>query len=567
MATFRPFCYNPSPNPLIPGTEQVGDLAAGVNLSMINSQEWWSGPDEDLGFVIAYVDPSGDRPNAPERIFMTNYVCHIGFLRTNGKSDIEFIKLARIVLNNNNIVTALQAKSELNTNGFWTSWPGVIPSGMSLFLDAGDANSYSGSGNTWFDLSGYNNHGTMSGATFSPEFEGTMVFDGVNDSITFNNPVEIPIGNEPYTISVWFNSDEMPSDRGFVGWGAFGNVNQVNAWRLRNNGGNSGFRHYWWGNDLDYDVPMSTGTWYHAVAAYENGSRKLYLNNVQVAEDFPTGHNVPYSTNLRIGVTADFLGEWFDGKISQVIIYKRQATVDEIEAIWNSGKYRYGYGNTVTSGLVVNLDAGSTASYPGTGNLWTDLEGSNDATLINSPTYQTQFGGYLSFDDSSNEYATIPNIGDLNEWSVEVWFKLTTSLTGKVTSVVSNQFDLSSKLNFSIGTNNAPSNYNLSVGFFDGAWRTTTGIATTVGQWYHVVGTYDGTTIRQYVNGTASGGTVTYSGTPQSGGEIRIMRRWDSPVTSSNLVDGDLQVVRIYNRALTAIEVKQNYDVDSVRFI
>jgi hypothetical protein len=134
----------------------------------------------------------------------------------------------------------------------------------------------------------------------------------------------------------------MPSDRGFVGWGGFGNLNQVNAWRLRNTG-SSGFRHYWWGNDLDYTTPMSSGTWYHAVAAYENGSRKLYLNNVQVAEDFPTGHNVPYATNLRIGVTADFLGEWFDGKIAQVVIYKRQASVGEIQALWDSGKSRFGY--------------------------------------------------------------------------------------------------------------------------------------------------------------------------------------------------------------------------------
>ena len=122
----------------------------------------------------------------------------------------------------------------------------------------------------------------------------------------------------------------------------FGNFNQVNAWRLHNTGV-SGFRHYWWGNDLDYTTPMSSGTWYHAVAAYENGSRKLYLNNVQVAEDFPTGHNVPYASNLRIGVTADFVGEWFDGKIAQVVIYKRQATVGEIEALWDSGRGRFGY--------------------------------------------------------------------------------------------------------------------------------------------------------------------------------------------------------------------------------
>ncbi len=85
-------------------------------------------------------------------------------------------------------------------------------------------------------------------------------------------------------------------------------------------------------------------------------------------------------------------------------------------------------------------------------------------------------------------------------------------------------------------------------------------------QWYQVVGTYDGTTIRQYVNGTASGGTSTYSGTPTSGGGLRFMRRWDDVVSSSNLMDGDLQIVRIYNRPLTSQEVQHNYNMNAARF-
>ena len=271
----------------------------------------------------------------------TNLYANVKFLRSSNLTDQSFIDLVNSYFNQN-FLTATLCKNWLTSNGYWTSW-GNLPAGMVLYLDAGLTSSYPGSGSTWYDLSGYNNNGTFAGgATYSSNSGGTLVFDGINSSITFNNPVEIPIENEPYTISVWFNSDEMPSNRGFVGWGAFGGTNQVNAWRLRDTG-SSGFRHYWWGNDLDYTTPMSSGTWYNAVAAYSNGSRKLYLNNVQVAEDFPTGHNVPYSTNLRIGVTADFLGEWFDGKIAQVVIYKRQATTQEIESIWNSGKSRFGY--------------------------------------------------------------------------------------------------------------------------------------------------------------------------------------------------------------------------------
>lgn len=192
---------------------------------------------------------------------------------------------------------------------------------------------------------------------------------------------------------------------------------------------------------------------------------------------------------------------------------------------------------TIPENLLVYLDSGNLSSYPGSGSTWTDLQGGdNNATLINSPIYSSNYSGILSFDDTSLEYGTIPNIGNLSNWTVEVWFRLTTALTGKVTSIISNEFDLVNKLNFSIGTNNAPSNYNLAVGYFNGAWRTTTGFIPQTNVWYQVVGTYDGSTIRQYVNGSASGGTLNYIGTSQSGGEIRLMRRWDSSLTAGNLV-------------------------------
>lgn len=217
---------------------------------------------------------------------------------------------------------------------------------------------------------------------------------------------------------------------------------------------------------------------------------------------------------------------------------------------------------------IVYLDAGNNLSYSGSGSIWYDLEGaSNNATLINTPTYSSSYSGILSFDDASSEYATIPNIGDLNTWTVEVWFRLSSSLNGKVSSLVTNQYNLSTKLNFSVGTNNAPSSYNLVVGFFDGAWRNTTGFVPSLNTWYQVVGTYDGSVIRQYVNGVASGGTLNYVGTPQSGGEVRLMRRWDSTVTSGNLIDGDLSIVKIYNTALDSTQVLNNYNENAARFI
>lgn len=218
--------------------------------------------------------------------------------------------------------------------------------------------------------------------------------------------------------------------------------------------------------------------------------------------------------------------------------------------------------------LLVYLDSGNSSSYSGTGNTWFDLDNNdNNATLFNSPTFSSSYQGILQFNDTSLEYATMPDLGDLNQWTVEAWFRLSSPLTGKVTSIISNEFDLVDKLNFSIGTNNQPTNANLSVGFFDGAWRTTTGVVPQVGVWYQVVGTYDGAVIRQYINGVASGGTVNYVGTPESGGEVRLMRRWDLTTISSNLVNGDLSIVKIYNSAITPSDVLNSYNSTFSRFL
>ena len=126
MATSRVFCYNPVPID-IPNTESIGSMSVAtgtinaVFYTNVNLQ-WWNGPDEDLGYIIAYVDSSGDRPNAPERTFLTNYVCNIGFFRSAAKTDQSFVDLAKLVTGSYSLSSATQSKEWLNNNGYWTSW-------------------------------------------------------------------------------------------------------------------------------------------------------------------------------------------------------------------------------------------------------------------------------------------------------------------------------------------------------------------------------------------------------------------------------------------------------------
>ena len=78
---------------------------------------------------------------------------------------------------------------------------GIVTNNLVLHLDAGDSNSYSGSGTTWTDLSGQGNHATLiNNPTYSSNNEGYLSFDGSNDYATLPN-MDLT-GNEA-TFSIW----------------------------------------------------------------------------------------------------------------------------------------------------------------------------------------------------------------------------------------------------------------------------------------------------------------------------------------------------------------------------
>ena len=77
--------------------------------------------------------------------------------------------------------------------------PKIVTDGLVLCLDAADSNSYPGSGSTWYDLSGNNNHFTLNNSpTYSFEGGGNIIFDGTNDE------AELSSWSWPSTCSISF---------------------------------------------------------------------------------------------------------------------------------------------------------------------------------------------------------------------------------------------------------------------------------------------------------------------------------------------------------------------------
>ena len=95
---------------------------------------------------------------------------------------------------------------------------------------------------------------------------------------------------------------------------------------------------------------------------------------------------------------------------------------------------------SLASTLVLDLDAGNSASYAGTGTTWTDLSGKgNHGTLVNGVTYNSANQGYLVFNGNGsyvgsggyNPYVSLPRSTDLDfgadDFTVELWTLTTTA--------------------------------------------------------------------------------------------------------------------------------------------
>jgi hypothetical protein len=86
--------------------------------------------------------------------------------------------------------------------------PNTITNGLVLSLDAANAKSYPGSGNTWFDISGNNNHFTLYN---SPSYNtlGYFVLDGVDDYIRSTNTLNLSNTNV-VTVDLWLKVNSYP---------------------------------------------------------------------------------------------------------------------------------------------------------------------------------------------------------------------------------------------------------------------------------------------------------------------------------------------------------------------
>jgi hypothetical protein len=211
--------------------------------------------------------------------------------------------------------------------------------------------------------------------------------------------------------------------------------------------------------------------------------------------------------------------------------------------------------------LVMNLDA---ASYSGSGP-WIDSVNSLSFTLNNSPTYSASVGGgSFTFATGSSQYAECStSLGNLTNWSVEAWHYYDGTNTGASPCIITEIFpSITNEINYILG-NGSDTSPDLQTGMFYNGWvLTENGYTLTASNWYQIVGTYDGVTLKLYVNNSLVQTTYTNSPSVSGGSGIRLMRRWDN----DEYWGGKLGIVRIYDGDIGASGVTTNWNANKARF-
>lgn len=201
----------------------------------------------------------------------------------------------------------------------------------------------------------------------------------------------------------------------------------------------------------------------------------------------------------------------------------------------------------VVSGLIMHLDAGNTASYSGTGNVWNDISGyGNHGTLVNNPLYNSSNGGNLVF-NGSNNYINAP-LTKTTSCSFSVWARSTNTN--------------SQNMLFNAGNNGSGPNLFFSNGIL--SWNTwdfsnnpfgNIPPSSSDGNWHNYVVVNDAVsnTAKLYYDGVLYG-TAVYKDASVS------TSLYIGGTTSTFMWNGAIANFQVHNIALTSLEVDQNFN-------
>ncbi len=219
---------------------------------------------------------------------------------------------------------------------------------------AGIWNFDEGSGNTALDVSGYGNHGTIHGASYTtdtPSGQGyALSFNGTNNYIVVSDKPQLK-GKQDISVSLWVYSGRCGNNSS-----AWATNQPIIHKQLNGTFGDWGFsltsdcNLTWYAEDLGADYQLKAGNnsvplneWTHLAFTLKwlggnNNKLILYINGSEAASDRSMRDTASASTNADINIGKfNYNSNYFLGRIDQVRIYDKSLETSQIESLYYAG--------------------------------------------------------------------------------------------------------------------------------------------------------------------------------------------------------------------------------------
>jgi hypothetical protein len=448
----------------------------------------------------------------------------------------------------------------------------IVTNGLVLNIDPSKNSSYPGTGNTIYDLSGSGITGTLvNSPSFSSLNGGQINMPGSSKYIDLGQNFNFT--SENFSVSFWIYLDSFDTINN-AGQGPIpffkGDYQQMGYYSQIDSNGSFGISTNQGGARQSSSTSagiLTTSAWNNLSCVRNGSSIRIYINGIDKTSATGT-HINPSSSNQTFKINY-YKGDYLISgqmRISQFLIYNRPLTQQEILQNYNATKNRFVNAlPPVRNGLVLELDAGQRSSYSGTGNTWYDLSGNGlNGTLANGPTFAGIGATSSIVFDGSNDCVTLALNSKL-DISESITIESFIYPTAYKTSGDFGSFIICKAASYYLELNG---NGKVRVYFYslssEGYHESVGTVPLNTWSYISVVRNKAASTISIYINGILDRTLSSITG------DIRVQQTY--PVNlgsfqgSGYQLTGRIAVGTIYNRALSAYEVKQNFDFYRTRY-
>ncbi|MBI5133950.1 MAG: LamG domain-containing protein [Candidatus Taylorbacteria bacterium] len=410
------------------------------------------------------------------------------------------------------------------------------------------------------DFSGNGNNGTLTNMDASTDWVNgkrgkALDFDGSNDYIDAGASVSLS-NNSPFSYSVWFKLSGSQQTRTLMGkhtdatGGASLGIDDSAANKLKFH------LNSYASQRVNSTATFDDGRWHYAVGTWDGDILRLYVDGaLDVSSDVANTLTFP-AVNFQIGRWVGGSSQYFNGQIDEARVYSRALSASEVSELYRMNQTEVGGSqeDRMSSGLVGYWSFNGKDIDWRANKAWDRSGRSLHGSIVNMGTTTApvtgKIGQALNF-AGSTEYVEVPQpLASGSPFTISMWY-YPNAINGSYEILYSGTDNIDLQLFFHQTTKaltTSIENLEIGAGF--------TLSASTINKWHHIVWTYDYSRRKVYVDGVLTADTADTTAITINDSAVRFGKLLNG---LGYTLQGRLDEVRVYDRALSASEAKQLY--------